>query len=536
MSDYRVYIKDGPENVEIEIPDIYKDPDSETNIDQVKTYIANDVGINFTDLSVDIKRDKSLKRKCSDCEIFNGDELFFYKTSRVGEIDVSRIRIRSGFVNSLDKRYHNHNFTETTLNVIQSSDSKHIEVIEKILVFFNLCLDVIENKEDLEFIRSLKIFSGVQLRDFPYSRVGDIDYFGFLNKQGIMCSYGYCFNFTTMTYFEGNFSEGNLYNGRSIKFDGDNTYYTTCTFYRSFKQSSKGTLKYICKKEFYSGSFEDDKYCDGGKLSDENGEYIGLFKNGTKNGYGMMTYKNKDKYVGYWSDNKRTCFGKMKYQNGDFYSGTWKDDKREIFGNFFDSTLKITYIGSFKDDKRTFIKDEFTLVQGCTFYSDYIGEYQFELKEQEDSIEKHTGSCIYEYSNLINISNTCSTKDEFEECHQIYYIGHFDFKKDFYGMGTLFYAYDNKIIVNPTSTHKFYSDAYINDTFKGFRVYHCEFENGIPNGFGMINYENGDKYIGGLRNGMIDGDGVMFKFDGTKMKGLWSNGEIINVKLNEVVF
>ena len=54
MSDYRVYIKYDSEDVELDIPDIYRDPDSETNSDQIKTFLANDSDINFTDLNCDI--------------------------------------------------------------------------------------------------------------------------------------------------------------------------------------------------------------------------------------------------------------------------------------------------------------------------------------------------------------------------------------------------------------------------------------------------------------------------------------------------
>ena len=73
MSDYTVYINDGADDVEYDIPDIYRDTDSETNSDQIKTYISSNFNIDFSNLSIDINRKGKLKRKCSNYEILDGE-------------------------------------------------------------------------------------------------------------------------------------------------------------------------------------------------------------------------------------------------------------------------------------------------------------------------------------------------------------------------------------------------------------------------------------------------------------------------------
>ena len=64
------------------------------------------------------------------------------------------------------------------------------------------------------------------------------------------------------------------------------------------------------------------------KIEYENGEYyIGEFKNGLKNGKGILYYKNGNiKYDGYFIDDKFEGNGKYIYEDGKYYIGEWKND------------------------------------------------------------------------------------------------------------------------------------------------------------------------------------------------------------------
>lgn len=546
MSDYRVYIKCGSEDVEIIVPDIYKDPDSETNSDQIKTYIANDSGINYTDFECDIKRNGRFKRKCHDCEILDGDELTFYKVNKIGEIDITKLKLKTGFYNIQDEKYHNFNFTESDLQTILSSDDNHKDKISEVTKILNEFLSSVTNDEAIAFISCLTIFkfNNEHLRYFPFNFIDGNWFFGFLNSSGLPCGYGYCFCNSTKTYFEGNFSENNIFNGKSLRIDGNNSYYSTGDFYTFFRQNLRGFRSYIFRNETYLGSFNHNEYHTGGKLVDENGTYHGSFNDGKKNGYGMMLYKNGDQYLGFWSNGTRNCFGKMKYSSGDYYSGTWHDGKKEIFGNYFDIKYNITYIGTFKDDKKTFIKDEFKLISGNTFYTDHVGEHEFSITKETIESSEDSGKCryrktsqhfIYEYDKIIPSSFMTELIQKLDSSKQTFYIGHFDPIKNFYGIGKLYYNYGDTLINNNYENTIMYSSSREKIKYSGFRCFHSLFEGGFPNGFGMIDYENGDRYIGDITNGQVNGEGLFIKTTGERVKALWYNGHLVETKYRTMI-
>lgn len=531
MSDYRVYIKSGTESVEVNIPDIYKDPDSETNTDQIKKYLTDDIGINYNDLCIDVKRKGKIKRNCDNYEIIDGDDIYAYKSDKSNEIDITKIKINSGFYNIRDEKYYKHNFKSSDLEIVLNNDEKHKKKIEEILNEMKSTIEMIKDIDDINFIKGLTIFSfsNLHLKDFPFHEINNLYYFGFFNNKHLPVGFSYCYDKINKIYYEGNFSDFNIYNGKSLVLNKNDSYYSSGLLYSNFEQSNKGSRKYLFKNEVYIGSFDKNFYSDSGTLITDIGKYIGLFKNGFYNSYGMMIYKNNDIYVGFWYNGKRSIFGKLKYSNGDYYSGTWYNDKKEVFGSYFDAKGKITYIGSFKDDMRTFINDEYTLIAGNSFYTDCIGDYESSLKLVEKGIDQSTCSCVYDHSHLV--LNNFSNKIHIEEnnCRQIYYIGHFDFQKQFYGMGKLFYNYNKGIIDNKVSHLNLYSEEFENEKFKGYRCYHCLFESGSPNGFGMINYENGDKYIGNIKNGQVNGNGTLIKNSGERIKAFWVNGNIIDI-------
>lgn len=539
MSDYSVYIKCESEDIEIEIPDIYKDSCSETNSDQIKRFLADKYDIDFTELSCDIKRNKRLKRNCTDYEILDGDELHFYFIDINNEIDITKLKLRSGYYNVLDEGYHKHNFTEVDLQIILSIDDIHREKIEELLKIFRQFLLTVTSDQDIAFISCLTLlsFNNLHIKSFPFNVLGEDWYFGFINSSGLPCGYGYYFSHSTKTYYEGNFSENNIYNGKSLFINGDTSYYTTGDFYSFFKQNNRGLKKYIFRNETYIGSFKNNEYCNGGKLITDKGEYNGLFSEGKKNGYGMMIYKNNDQYLGFWSNDLRSNFGKMKYSSGDYYSGTWEEDKKEVFGTYFDSECRITYVGTFFNDKRTFINDEFRLISGNVFFTDQVGEYDFSIKKEDlSSFRKTTVTSIYEYTKLMPASFKSEVISRLDSSKQTFYIGHFDHIRQFYGMGKLYYNYGNELINNEIcSSIPIHSSKHEKIKFSGYRSYHSLFENGYPNGFGMINYENGDKYIGSITNGQINGEGIFIRSTGKRIKALWYNGLIVDKKYETVV-
>jgi len=69
----------------------------------------------------------------------------------------------------------------------------------------------------------------------------------------------------------------------------------------------------------------------GTETYEDGSSYVGVFKDGERNGQGTYTYGKGewegDKYVGDWKDGKRTGQGSYTWSNGNNYIGEWKDGK-----------------------------------------------------------------------------------------------------------------------------------------------------------------------------------------------------------------
>jgi hypothetical protein len=83
----------------------------------------------------------------------------------------------------------------------------------------------------------------------------------------------------------------------------------------------------------------------------KNGDvYEGYFKEGVKEGFGILISKNGDKYVGRWEDGKKQGVGKeYLVANEDFYQGEFDSDFRNGHGRLITKDLEV-YDGEFKRD------------------------------------------------------------------------------------------------------------------------------------------------------------------------------------------
>ena len=92
---------------------------------------------------------------------------------------------------------------------------------------------------------------------------------------------------------------------------------------------------------YYNGDVEAGKrqgfgqyYCSVDKSS-----YKGFWKDGLKEGKGLLTFSNGAVYDGEFSKGLREGAGKMRYNSGNEYDGEWVADKKEGKGtmNWFSS-------------------------------------------------------------------------------------------------------------------------------------------------------------------------------------------------------
>ena len=88
--------------------------------------------------------------------------------------------------------------------------------------------------------------------------------------------------------------------------------------------------------------------------------YIGEFKEGYKNGYGIMSWPNGEKYEGSWSKDTFK-FGIYHWPNGNVYVGNFKNDSVNGYGSFYSSLLGTIESGIWKDGKRENIYDKETI-------------------------------------------------------------------------------------------------------------------------------------------------------------------------------
>lgn len=528
MSVYNVYIKTVSDNIEVNIPDIYKDADSETTSEQIKVYICNKLELSYDSIIFDLKRNKTWKRKCNnEIIILDNDELYFYKRDTSQDIDVKKIKIQVGFNNINDALFSTNINSEKVLNKILSNEEVYLSKLNIILKDFD---DLLVDEKIKELSKNLVIYN-CQLsnlcQSFPFNEYNGGWFFGFI-KSGIPNGYGYFYDFKNKIFYEGRFIDNKIYDGKCINL---HTYLSYNDCYIDYKESAKGTKIFVDKNEKYDGFFHEGLYSGGGKLINENGILTGIFDNGMANGYGFMIYKNGDIYSGFWNKGKRNNYGKFNYNNGNYYSGTWVDDYMNIFGILYDSSLNISYIGTFNNGKRTFNKDEHILIDGSILDNDIMGEYCNEIeKSKNECIQKSTNTIYYMERLLINSFNN-RINDDIKDLKQKYYVGHYDFMQNFHGFGKLFYNRGENIIKNEFNINGVYSNDYFKMKYKGYRTYHTTFKDGIPNGFGMIEFENGDKYIGGIIDGEVSGNGTLFKSDGNKIKAFWNR----NISICKVI-
>lgn len=529
MSSFHVYIKAGADNIEFNIPDIYRDPESETTSDQIKTYIANKLGVNFTDLSVDVKRGYKLKKKCVNYILEDNDQVYFYY-DKPSQMDLKKLKLECGFESHIEQVC-SINLKQKTINRILSVEKEHNKRFEDVYKLFRSFLEKLNDDSDISFIKSLSVmnYDNNHISSYPFFKINECYYFCNSKKEnGVLepLGLGYMFDFKEMTYFQGHFSGVNIYHGKSVKLTDDG-YYSSCTLYVDRKLSHNGVKKYFFKNEIYTGSFVDDLYANNGVLINDEGHYEGRFKEGLRFLMGSMKYTNGDIYIGYWTQNKRSFYGKMYYSNGSYYNGTWYSDKKEEFGLFYDKTKNKTYVGTFKDDQMSYNEDEYKIYEGEYYNSNITGAYEIELYINTEGNKKmKIAKTCYEKERLLVSSSRDIPCDEFSS-RQTFYIGCFDYTRNFYGYGKLYINSDDSIIRNSTKADEFTSE-YINEKFKGYNVYHGVYSDNAINGFGMLVWKNGDRYIGDFKENQLDGEGTIFKNNGKKIKSTWLSGKLVN--------
>jgi len=322
------------------------------------------------------------------------------------------------------------------------------------------------------------------------------------------------YKYSDETEYTGQFKDGKAHGQGTAKYKIGSRYVGE---FRDHMFNGKGTM-YNATGDKWSGVWKDnekvpgteytvgciDGDCENGKgkyVYEIGTEYEGEFRNGLPHGYGTCRFYNGDEHTGAWKDNKQDGEGTYRYADGTVKTGTWKDgvhiaaDAASSASGCISGNCENGY-GTYK-------------------YSDgaqYIGEFKNGLSHGQGSVNYPNGAK---------------------------YIGELrDHKLN--GRGTMYYADDTHWSGVWKDDEKVTGTEYTvgclsGDCFNGKGVYvydngtryEGEFKNGLIEGYGVSKFYNGDEYTGLWKNHKIDGEGFYRYADGTTKVGIWREGSFV---------
>ena len=70
------------------------------------------------------------------------------------------------------------------------------------------------------------------------------------------------------------------------------------------------------------------------KIKEDQSSYEGEWKDGKRDGFGILCWGNESKFMGLFEEDKVIGFGKLWHDDGDIYKGFWKDFQAEGIGQY----------------------------------------------------------------------------------------------------------------------------------------------------------------------------------------------------------
>lgn len=259
--------------------------------------------------------------------------------------------------------------------------------------------------------------------------------------------------------------------------------------------------------------------------------YKGFWKNGKKDGFGILTKYGQTHFEGNWKNGKIHGSGKL-YNNGKLvFKGEFKENLRHGMGTMFKSNGEMVYEGQWKNDKKNGYGHEHL------GYEIYKGEWK-DNKRDGYGIEwliSHDGDDFYKsFSGLWKNNEKWGQGIDFFESGGIMYEGCYDetetgFGREYYDTGHLKYEgeYDNGrfhgsgrlFYINQTLCFEgnFQNGYFYSGTFydKDGSVHKSSFVDGDSYCYGVTLSLNDESiaYRGHFKNGKFHGKGTSFADD-----------------------
>ncbi len=256
---------------------------------------------------------------------------------------------------------------------------------------------------------------------------------------------------------------------------------------------------------------------EGAYLFPSGAKYVGLFKNGEVHGKGVCYYTDGSKYSGEWVHRYPEGKGTKILADGQRLEGNWRRGRLiDAFGRPMEMNLQAKGGGDLTNIQVGCISGNCNSGQGIFAYADgskYQGQFaQGQLHGWGTWFYNNGDKYIGSFKN--NFSHGKGT---------IYHIdgtqtsGHW-YNGEYMGDGRALLGEEGCISGNCENGNGTY-------VYKGgVAKYIGVFLSGLPEGRGVCEYANGDRYEGEWKAGKFNGQGTLFKRDNTQVSGRWMDG------------
>jgi len=224
------------------------------------------------------------------------------------------------------------------------------------------------------------------------------------------------------------------------------------------------------------------------KIKEDQSSYEGEWKNGKRDGFGVLCWGEESKFMGYFEDDKVIGYGKLWQDNGDMYKGYWKNFQAEGYGQYH-TKKGANFSGEWLMDRQNGFG-----IENWPKGSNFIGEYSEGSKQG---------------IGILSFENRAEYQGEFNE-------------GIISGIGT-FYFWDKRKYQGQWKNNKMHGFGIIiwpsGDVFEG------EFVEDKKSGFGIF-YNKEKIYIGIWNHNKPEGE-VAIIINGKVKKQFWKNGKPI---------
>ena len=257
-----------------------------------------------------------------------------------------------------------------------------------------------------------------------------------------------------------------------------------------------GTMKYSTMQYTYTGDFSHGKRHGIGYLLLSSSELIcGQFIENNIEGYCIQYHSNGDYYEGIMKSNEKNGEGIMRYNNGDVYYGSWFRNQRHGIGRLILSDGVQSYQGTWQYDKFTGRGKVTQYLENSGILTVFEGQF---------------------------IDGKLNGEGVFTDSVGIYYKGEF-LNGQMHGAGELLLPNGGR-----------YVGQFLYNSFrrgKGEKadrtVAYGNFYNMAPDGIKVkMQYNNGEEYEGGMREGNRSGFGSYTTKKGVKTLGKYDENVI----------